>query len=126
MAVATISPYPPTTSAAARTAARACLRQLISGEVTDDRLDALGEAASAQVERFAPSAPPGVRNEATLRLAAWMHAREPRPVQGLTIGGIRMDFRERFFAPAAMTNSGARALLEPWRSRRALPVEEST
>ena len=88
-------------------------------------MDALGEAASAQVERFAPDAPQSIRNEATLRLAAWMFAHEPKPVQGITIASVRMDFRERFYSPNAMVNSGARALLSPWRSRRALPVEEA-
>ena len=126
MAVATVSPYPSATAAVARTAARECLKGLIRETVSDERLDALGEAASAQVERFAPDAPQSIRNEAALRLAAWMHAREPRPVQGMTIGPVRMDFRERFYSPNAMVNSGARALLAPWRSRRALPVEEST
>ena len=89
-------------------------------------MTALGEAASATVERFAPDAPGEVKNEATLRLAAWMYAREPKPVQGVTIGGIRLDFRERFYSPNAMVNSGARALLAPWRTRRALPVEEAS
>ncbi|MCY3856493.1 MAG: hypothetical protein OXF78_09385 [Rhodospirillales bacterium] len=126
MAVAIVSPYPAATAAVARQQARECLRGVIRGTVTDARLDALGEAASAQVERFAPDAPQSVRNESTLRLAAWMHAREPRPVQGLTIASIRLDFRERFYSPNALANSGARAMLQPWRTRRALPVEEAS
>ena len=98
---------------------------LIRGTVTDNRLDALGEAASAQVERFAPDAPQAVRNESTLRLAAWLHSRTPRAFNRNAAGGLSIDFRERHFAPNALANSGARALLEPWRTLRALPVKEA-
>ena len=123
MAVAVLAPWP--TTPAALTAARACLRELIRGTVADTRLDSLGSTAADAVQQFAPDAPQTTRNEATLRLAAWMHAREPKPVQGITVGSIRLDFRERFYAPNAMINSGARALLVPYRARRALPVEET-
>ena len=55
-----------------------------------------------------------------------MHAREPKPLQSVSLpSGMRFDFRERFFAPNAMRNSGARSLLLPWRVRRALPVEDT-
>ena len=113
---------------AQRPAAIACIKASISGgaNLTDDRAAALGETASAMVERFAPDAPQAIRNEATIRIAGWLHAREPKPVQGLTIGGIRMDFRERFYSPHAMINSGARTLLTPWRARRALPAEDTS
>ena len=77
------------------------------------------------VERFAPDGPQAVRNEATLRVAAHILHREPKPVQGISLAsGFRIDLRERFFAPNAMINSGARSLLLPWRVRRALPIEE--
>ena len=57
-----------------------------------------------------------VRNEAVIRVSGWVNAREPKPVQAVTLtSGFRMDFRERFFAPNAMRNSGARELLTPWR-----------
>ena len=125
-----------------RPAAIACLRASISGWTSavlaadgtvqtpavpsDDRAAALGEAASGLVERFAPDAPGAIKNEATIRMVAWLHAREPKPVQAITLDSIRLDFRERFFAPNAMTNSGARSLLMPWRVRRALPVEDTS
>ena len=123
---ACLSPFPGTSSPAQRSAAITALKAGISGgaNLTDDRVAALGEAASALVERFAPDAPGAAKNEATLRCAAWMHAREPKPIQGMTVGSIRVDFRERFYSPNALVNSGARPLLEPWRTRRALPVEE--
>ena len=111
-----------------RPAAIACIKASISGgaNLSDDRAAALGEAASALVERFAPDAPGAIKNEAVIRAAGWIHAREPRPVQAITIDTIRIDFRERFFAPNAMLNSGARALLMPWRVRRALPIEDTS
>lgn len=126
MAAVTLSPFPGTTMTTQRPAAIACIKASIAGgsSLTDDRAAALGETASELIERFAPDAPQAVRNEATIRVAGWMHAREPKPIQGATIGGIRLDFRERFYSPDAMRNSGARALLTPWRVRRALPAED--
>ena len=106
-------------------AARAALRELIKATLSDDRVDTLGATASALVERFAPSAPQVVRNEAALRAAAYMHAREPRAMQGVTTQTLTLTFaRERFYNPNMLVNSGAASLLLPWRSRRALPIEE--
>ena len=128
MAAVVLSPFPSVPMTAQRPAAIACIKASISGgaNLSDDRAAALGEAASALVERFAPDAPSAIKNEATIRAAGWIYAREPRPVQAITIDTIRIDFRERFFAPNAMLNSGARAMLLPWRVRRALPVEDTS
>ena len=124
MAVAVLSPWP--TTPAARAAAVACVKGGIAGggSLTDDRVGQLGETSAALVERFAPDAPPAIKREAVLRAAGWMHARRPNPLQSVTTGSVRMDFRERHAAPDALLNSGARALLAPWRARRALKVEE--
>ena len=100
------------------------LRELISGDVADARLDALVAVSCEQVTRYAPDAPDAVRDESILRLGAWLWAREPRAVQEVSIGDIRINFRERNLTPNALVNSGARALLSPWRARRALPVED--
>ena len=126
MAAVVLSPFPGTTMTAQRPAATACIKASIAGgaSLTDDRAAALGETASELIERFAPDAPQAVRNEATIRVAGWMNAREPKPMQGITVGGMRLDFRERFFSPDALRNSGARSLLTPWRVRRALPAED--
>ena len=128
MASVVLSPFPGTTMTAQRPAAIACIKASIAGgsSLTDDRAAALGETASALVERFAPDAPGAIKNEAVIRVAGWMHAREPKPMQGITVGGMRLDFRERFFSPDALRNSGARPLLTPWRVRRALPAEDVT
>jgi len=123
MAVATLSPWPDD-----ETAAVACIKSTLSGgeSLSDDRAAQLGMSASELVERFAPDAPASVKNEATLRVAAFLLYREPKPIQGITLGHVRIDFRERFFSPNALHNSGARSLLLPWRRRRALPVESDS
>ncbi|MYI06798.1 MAG: hypothetical protein F4059_05645 [Gemmatimonadetes bacterium] len=122
MATVTLSPWP--TSPAALATARTCLTDTITEAdgLPDARVDAIGGAASALVERYAPDAPAAVKNEAVIRTAAWLHARMPRTLHTATIGPMRMDVRERHYSPDALRNSGARALLSPWRLRRALPV----
>ena len=127
MAAVVLSPFPSATMTAQRPAAIACIKASISGgaNLSDDRAAALGEAASALVERFAPDAPDAIKNEAVIRAAGWIRAREPKPLQAVSLpSGFRLDFRERFFAPHVLINSGARAMLLPWRVRRALPVED--
>ena len=128
MASVTLSPFPGATMTAQRPDAIACIKASIASgaKLTDDRAAALGETASALVERFAPDAPQAVRNEAVIRVAGWIRSREPMPLQAFTVGGLRMDFRERFYSPDALRNSGARSLLTPWRTRRALPVESTS
>ena len=127
MASVTLSPFPSTAMTSQRPAAVACIKATIAGgsSLTDDRAAALGEAGSAMVERFAPDAPQAIRNEAVIRAVGWMHARRPNPLQAITTGNLRLDHRERFYSPDAMRNSGARSLLTPWRTRRALPAEEA-
>ena len=128
MAAVVLSPFPSATMTAQRPAAISCIKASISGgaNLSNDRAAALGEAASALVERFAPDAPSAIKNESVIRAAGWIHAREPRPIQSIGLDTIRLDFRERFFAPHVLINSGARAMLLPWRVRRALPIEDTS
>ena len=102
MASVTLSPFPAATMTTQRPAAIACIKSSISGGagLSDDRAAALGEAASALVERFAPDAPDAIKNEAVIRAAGWIHAREPRPIQSIGLDTIKLDFRERFFRTA--------------------------
>ncbi len=126
MAIVILSPWPDTPAAVA--AAVACVKGAIAGgaSLPDDRARQLGETAAAVVERFAPDAPPAVKREAVIRAAGWIHARRPNPMQSITIGDMRMDFRERHASPDALRHSGARAMLLPWRARRALPIEDAS
>ena len=73
----------------------------------------------------APDAPSPIKAEATLRVAAYLVAYQPRGVQNIRGGGLNIRFeRSRFFAPDPLSNSGALALLAPWRTHRALAIEE--
>ena len=125
-----LAPYPSETAVANRTAARACLRAGIVGgrstSLTDDRVDALGMAAGDIVTRFAPDAPVWVKNEAAIRVAGWLHAKRPNTMQSFAAETIRVDMRVRDRFPDALANSGARAILAPWRARRALPIEDAS
>ena len=91
MAVNVLSPFPGTTMTVQRPAAIGCIKASIAGgaSLTDDRAAALGEAAAAQVERFAPDAPQATKNEAVIRIAGWLHARRPNPLQRVAIGECR-------------------------------------
>ncbi len=66
MIVTVLSPWP--TTPAALSAARTCLNSAILENLADGRLDALGTASSAMVERYTPDAPQAIKNEATIRL----------------------------------------------------------
>ena len=126
MVAVVLAPFPTGTMVATRAAAIACLKESAAiGRLTDDRVGALGETAAELVERFAPDAPDAIKNEAVIRLVGWMFSRSPKPIQSFAAGSLRIDFRERFYSPDALKNSGARPLLVGWRTRRALPVEDA-
>lgn len=91
------------TVAELRTAARAGSSDLETAVLT--RLLAVGTALA---ERHAPAAPPGVQNEAVILLAGYIHD-APNSPRGVSFAD-------------AFGNSGAAALLEPWRPVRARAV----
>ncbi|MDE0520924.1 MAG: hypothetical protein OXH79_03100 [Boseongicola sp.] len=140
--MAALSPFPPATSAATRATAIARIRRTVAGvgniqtegiaeadipAAVDERIGELGDMASALVERHAPDAPQAIRDEAMVRLIGWHIAREPRAQDAVEAGPVTIrNARDRNPTPNALTNSGAKALLQPWRRRRALPVEESS
>ena len=72
-------------------------------------LNRLMGVAEAHVTLLAPNAPVAVRDEATIRMAAYMFDSPPAP------GGDRHA--------NAWRNSGAGALVARWISRRAEPVQ---
>ena len=67
------------------------------------------DTAKATVERYAPDAPESVQNEGAVRMAAFLYDAQP---------GNSLNHSNAF------AQSGAQALLAPWRVIRATKVEE--
>ena len=119
-----LSPWP--TSPAALDKATAALKAATG--ITDDALaQRLGQVASLQVERYAPDAPQAIRDEAVIRMVghAKQSATTPAGLRSLDVGTIKLEFAMTA-KTRSFTLSGARGLLDPWRARRALPVEEAS
>ena len=117
MAVAILSPWPPSTSVVARTAAIACIKESIDGGLSDNRANALGEVASALVERYADNAPQAIKNEAVLRCAGWLYEAPSSGIRAQSIGPMSIDFTPSM--QSALRHSGAMSLLSPFKIRRA-------
>lgn len=114
MAVAVLSPAP--TTPAAKTAARECLREFVA--VADGRADALIAVGAALTEREAPNAPQAIKNEAVIRLSSWLQAR-PRAIRSQRLGE-HLDTTYVTNHGPMFRLCGAKALLSPWKRRRAL------
>ena len=113
---------PKTTSAEASGLTVAELREAIgAANIPDERLESLLETATAMVERFASAAPQAVKNEATIRLAAWVKSSPATELFSLSVGGVDMSYRP-LASRNAMRSSGASGLLAPWRKPRGLVV----
>lgn len=116
MAIATLSPWP--TSPAATAAAVACLKAAIADEgEADEMIVRVGSAAAARVEREAPGAPAAVKSEATIRLAGYLYSSDFGAIRKETIGPREVEYVTNH--ANAWRNSGAAALLAPWKIRRA-------
>ena len=116
MALAALSPWPGTPAALA--AALACLRAAGVAAESDERLGAIGAAASAMVEQYAPGAPQPIKNEATIRFAGYV-AEAPAfgAVAKQTVGPLDIEYTVNH--ANVFRNSGVAALLTRWRVRRA-------
>lgn len=116
-----LSPWPPTTSAAARTAAVARLRQAVAGRTLDseDAANALGECAAALVENYAPGAPQAVKDEAVIRFAGYLAQSDFGAIASEQGGPAPLQFEYVTNHANAFRNSGAAMLLTRWRVRRA-------
>ena len=115
MAVAALSPWP--TTPAALTAATACLKAAIGADLTDERVQALGAAAAALVEKYAAGAPQPIKNEAVIRTAGYMLEQPAAAVRQDVVGEINTSYAATHVS--ALRHSGAMALLSPWKVRRA-------
>ena len=120
-------PYPSPTATVARTAARDAIRDALKTDDTalpDEAVDRLAGFAAARIEKFAPAAPDEAKDEALIRMVAYMR-QLPNALRSLDTGGVRMEFATSG-VQRPFVSSGARAMLSPWVTRRALPAEEST
>ena len=81
---------------------------------------ALTDTAAALVARWAPAAPAGVQADAAGLLVKVLTV-DPA-TRDAAYGGQRIT-RPVGLHRGAMRESGAAGLLEPWRVRRALPIE---
>ena len=73
--------------------------------------------------RFAPAAPEAAKDEALIRMVAYM-VQLPRPFRSIDAGGVRMEFAVTGYQRPFLS-SGARAMLAPWVAHRALPAVEA-
>lgn len=74
-------------------------------------------AATAQVERYAPDAPEAIQTAAVERMTDYLLI--PVGIRQAQESGNMVTYAA---SPAALTASGAAALLAPWRAPRALPA----
>ena len=123
MAAVTLAPWPDALSANVQhTAALACLRAAAVGtNATDARLSAIGAAAAARVQDFAPGAPGAVKSEAVIRYAGWLASAARGDLVPVEAGSIKFEWRPTFDRHG-FRQSGARAMLLPWHKPRALPL----
>ena len=95
------------------------LNSMISAE--REKVVRFGAVASAMVERYAPDAPEIIRDEALLRCAGWLKGTPAAlPLNSLRVGPItirRGPGMNQYVS--ALRNSGAMAILAPWKRRRA-------
>ena len=77
----------------------------------------LAPVVDAMVNRYAPSAPLVLRQEAAIRVAGWLADSPASNLRSSAIGPISYDF-----APSqrgALMHSGAKAILYPYRTKTA-------
>ena len=110
-----LSPWPSTP--AALTAATATLKAVLGADLDDARVQALGSAAAALVERYAAGAPDPIKCEAVIRCAGWMSEQPAAAVRSEATGDISTSYAATH--ASALRHSGAMAMLSLWKIRRA-------
>ena len=96
-------------------AATATLKAAIGPELDDARVQALGAAAAALVENYAPAAPEALRCEATIRTAGYLCEQPSGAVRSNREGEIGTDYAPTHLS--ALRHSGAMALLSSFKPR---------
>lgn len=116
-------PYPPIPKAARQASALSLATYMdvlgLDSDSTEDRATAnrLRAVAGAVVDRYAPDAPTEIANEAKLRFGAYLlNTSDTLGYRKLNMG---VDVEMMHLHGPMFRNSGAAALLTPWRVRRA-------
>ena len=109
-----LSPWP-NQGTAGETAALAYLKRACAGftKESDEAARALGQVASARVEREAPNAPQAVKNQAAVRYCGYFAQADFGTIRQETIGP--KDTQYVVNHQRAWINCGAKALLSPWK-----------
>lgn len=81
------------------------------------RLTRLLAVAKAHVERYAPTAPEDVQNEAACRFVGYLLGSNPGLLRRIQVKDIDLEFVTNH--ASMFRNCGAAPLLAPWRTRRA-------
>ena len=110
-----LSPWP--TTPAALTAATAKLEASLGAGLDDARVQALGSAAAALVERYAAGAPQAIKDEAVSRTAGYLAEQPAAALYSEQIGDVQQ--RHAATHVSALRHSGSMALLSSWKIRRA-------
>ena len=100
-----------TTAAELETAVTA---SVASGDAVRDAR--VAKAAILQAFHYSPAAPADVLLEAAIRTAGWLRDVDPA-FASVSLDGDNVEYRQP--NGSALRNSGAQALLSPWRVRRA-------
>ena len=85
--------------------------------IDETRAGTLLEMALARAGQYAPTAPAAVSNEAVIRFAGYMNEANFGALRDENVGPLSATYQSSH--ANAWRNSGAAALLSPWRVRRA-------
>jgi len=109
-----LAPWPNDRDALA--AATAALKAALDPDLDDARVQALGEAAAARVQKEAPGAPQAVKNEACVRFAGYLNEADFGTVESESIGPGTINYQRNH--AGAFRLCGAYGLIAPWKVRR--------
>lgn len=79
--------------------------------------------AKALVERYAPTAPVEILNEATIRCVGYLAEQPAAPIRSLEFAMIHLEHSPSMVS--VLRHSGAMALLSPFKVRRAGAIQET-
>ena len=116
-----LSPWPEAADTQGRAKAIAILRSEagMGASPSDDEVSRIGSAAAALVERDGPKAPQDVKDEAMIRFAAYIYGTtKSQGFHSEALGPKSRQYATHNHA-AMFRHCGAKALLAPWKVRRA-------